>query len=205
MNMAMLAKLGWQFLTRPDLLWVQLLRNKYGDLFQECTKQNISTTWRHIRSTIPLLRACLESSNVQSSGINDVIQWRGTSSGKFTLVSAYDAQFTYVNPSVNGVWDYIWATKGPGHLNFVLWQAYRGLLLTGAFLHQRHIWSSSICDTCGHMMEDILHALQDCPWVYRLWCLLVQLVDGSFFSTTAQARIGSYLICEMYAIIRPQL
>lgn len=63
MNIAMIAKLGWKFLTEPNSLWVKVLQSKYGCLFDERKRYNTSQIWRHIKSTVPLLKAGLESSN----------------------------------------------------------------------------------------------------------------------------------------------
>lgn len=172
-NIALLAKLGWTMLTQPDVLWVRILLSKYGDLMASRTPLQTSSFWRHLRSTVPLLRAGLETSNVRDDG-GTSLTWKGTTTGKFTVASAYEIQTATTIPPTDNLWTDIWAMPGPLRLNLFLWQIYNSFLPTGACLHSRHITDDCRCDICDHGMDDILHALRDCTWMMHVWRGLVR-------------------------------
>lgn len=50
MNMALLAKLGWRLLQKPNSIWSRIMRAKYGGNVEDVTifeaKQNASHIWK---------------------------------------------------------------------------------------------------------------------------------------------------------------
>lgn len=174
MNTAMLAKLGWLILTRPDELWVQVLRNKYGHLLSSTPRRNTSALWRHIRATIPLITSCSEMiSPTGDPPFSSEFRWKATTAGNFTVASAYEELTNPDNLPHDPAWSRLWSMKGPSRLNFLLWQVYRQLLPTAYFLHRRHMQQDGSCSICQHQLEDTLHALRNCHWARAIWEQLV--------------------------------
>jgi hypothetical protein len=71
-NLALIAKLGWKFISDHDCLWVQQLRTKYikyGDFFSTSSPTNASVIWKGILQSKPLLssNACLKVSKFSIS------------------------------------------------------------------------------------------------------------------------------------------
>ncbi|GLT55081.1 hypothetical protein SLA2020_282310 [Shorea laevis] len=67
LNSALIAKLGWKFLTNQDSLWVQQFRTKYikyGDFFSTSSHSNASLIWKGILRSKALLseNVCLQVS-----------------------------------------------------------------------------------------------------------------------------------------------
>lgn len=176
----MLAKLGWLILTRPDELWVQVLRSKYGDLLSTASNRNTSALWRHIKSTVPLIVSCIETTEPTSEppSASDY-RWKPNSSGKFTVASTYEELTTPDNHPHDPAWARLWCMKGPSRLNFLLWQSYRNLLPTAEFLYSRHIQQDGRCSICKSPMEDTMHALRNCQWARDIWKQLVRSVQGN--------------------------
>lgn len=160
MNKALLAKLGWKMLTNPEALWVKVLKNKYGELLESGPKSNVSSLWRHIRSTIPLLRARLTSSNTLDDDVGTTAQWKSNASGIFTVSSAYHIA-NDSDPPNSSKWDSIWALKEPTRLNFMLWQVCHNALPVGLVLQAHHMDVDGACRVCGVTGEDVLHVLRD--------------------------------------------
>lgn len=182
MNLAMLSKLGWKILNRPDLLWVQIIMSKYGPLLQSRQKQNTSAIWWYIRSTVPLLQAGLESSNTLHDGAAEGFRWKNGQAGKFSVACAYELQISSTLPPVDKNWMLIWKLKGPGRLNLHLWRIRRNFLPTGTFLLHHHMMDTDACPVCGIAGEDGLHALRDCSWVSSFWRMLLSRAEwGRFF------------------------
>lgn len=152
------------------------------------TKSNVSLLWRHIRSIVPLLRAGLETSNSLTPDSSSLPRWRGTSSGGFTVASAYRILGESSNISTSSTWDHIWAMKGPCRLNFLLWKLCHNAIAVGKNLQKHQVASNSSCKVCGSMEEDTLHTFRDCPWARQIWTRLLRRQDlQSFcgFSDTA--------------------
>lgn len=74
MNAALLAKLGWQMLKRPERLWARLMKAKYGSILEDSNKQGVSATWRGLRTGVTLLRKGLTTSNFLHE---DMVKWVG--------------------------------------------------------------------------------------------------------------------------------
>ncbi|KAH9758495.1 putative ribonuclease H protein [Citrus sinensis] len=79
------------------------------------------------------------------------------------------------------MWSLAWSWKGPQSVRLFLWQIMHGSLKTHGELVRRHIPVSMACDRCGAPVEDILHALRDCPCIKRVWLCLVSEGDYNFF------------------------
>jgi hypothetical protein len=74
MNQALIAKLGWKFLTNQDSLWVQQFRIKYikyGDFFSTPNSAGASQVWKGIVQCKPLLHKniCLQASKFSNQPI----------------------------------------------------------------------------------------------------------------------------------------
>lgn len=168
MNLAMLSKLAWNIITRQDLLWVRVLRSKYGDLLHGHSSRNTSKLWKHIQSTLPIILEGLEGSANQVDGNNTQPRWKPTDSGKFEVRSAY--KLSMKTPTIpQPRWENIWAMRGPGRHNMLLWQICHNALPTRTFLRQRHIDMNTECMACRQQEDDTLHVLRDCSWTKQIW------------------------------------
>lgn len=74
MNSTLLSKLARKLITCPNLLWVRVLKHKYGDIILRLQVRNASQIWRIIESSLPVLTTGLEE--VQQGVDNMDKQWR---------------------------------------------------------------------------------------------------------------------------------
>lgn len=178
MNLAMLMKLGWKLITQDEVLWVKVLACKYDGLLNTRNGSNSSILWRHLRTILPVLEQNIdfsagstndgEASMVSSYDGETRVRWKGRSTGKFDVASAYIA----IRPAdhhTHSCWSKIWRMIGPRRIHHLLWQVCHNFIPTKSFLQQRKISSDGSCDICGHPDENTMHALRDCRWASRVW------------------------------------
>lgn len=63
----------------------------------------------------------------------------------------------------------VWDSKTPMKVNFFLWLAMRGRILTQENLKRRRFQLASKCLFCGENEETVMHLLIDCKEVEKLW------------------------------------
>lgn len=186
MNQAMLAKLGWKLINNVDALWVRVLRCKYGDVLQNRKRSNVSLVWRHLRSIVPFLRDGIEFCSGPSATNAPQPRWKGTSSGVFSVASAYHLLTKDTHAQTSYTWDNIWALKGPCRLNFLLWKLCHNAIPVGKNLQKHHVPQNICCQVCGHLEEDSLHTIRDCTWARQIWQLLLRRQDMHRFCSSKE-------------------
>jgi hypothetical protein len=109
---------------------------------------------------------------------HDRLIWRGTSSGVFTVRSAYHlgkelldnigGQSSTVRKDTDG-WRLIWAMDVPHTIKNFTWRACNNLLPTRENLLKRRVTKDAICPCCLLEDESICHALWSCPAARDVW------------------------------------
>lgn len=87
------AKLGWRMLIRPNQIWAQVLRHKYGDPLASIQKRsNVPQVWRGIIAGSVVLKEGIDRGPSQPEE-NEVdcanVHWKFHENGKFSTKSAY--------------------------------------------------------------------------------------------------------------------
>ncbi|KAH1074811.1 hypothetical protein J1N35_027139 [Gossypium stocksii] len=99
----------------------------------------------------------------------DRVIWARSSSGAFSIRSAYWAlKEPSWNPS-NKQWKTIWKYLGPQRVIVFLWLAVQQRLLTNSERVRMGISQSMSCALCGCAFEDLSFALRDCPSAKDVW------------------------------------
>ena len=70
---------------------------------------------------------------------------------------------------IKSFWKGILRLKVPNKVKVFLWHACSRALLTKVNLQRRRVVDNSVCDQCGCMAEDEVHALWDCVQVREGW------------------------------------
>ncbi|KAA3460126.1 reverse transcriptase [Gossypium australe] len=128
----------------------------------------------------------------------DKIIWARTESGSFTIRSAYRSikENTWRPKDEN--WKNIWKYQGPQRVRTFLWLVASQRILTNSERFRRGFGQSSACSRCGHDLEDIMHALRDCPTAKEAWLLVVPPNKQSrFFSDSMQNWLSFNLSCHI--------
>ncbi|KAJ1395189.1 Reverse transcriptase zinc-binding domain [Sesbania bispinosa] len=103
-------------------------------------------------------------------GVNDLIVWGTSLSGKYTVRDAY-SWLLHQDQTIAPVktWAWIWKLQAPESIRFMLWQAASDLLPTKVLLRNRHLCIVATCYLCHQEDEDVLHCLRDCIDAGRVW------------------------------------
>ncbi|KAG6653325.1 hypothetical protein CIPAW_05G068400 [Carya illinoinensis] len=110
----------------------------------------------------------------------DRIFWRCTSSGQFTVKSAYhllnELEDQTRGQSSNlrthqAPWTRLWNLNLPNATKTFLWRACLNALPTRANLKRRKVTEEPACPICLHSTETIEHTLWDCPSTRDVWAL----------------------------------
>ncbi|WCJ31853.1 Polynucleotidyl transferase ribonuclease H-like superfamily protein [Euphorbia peplus] len=112
-----------------------------------------------------------------TSGDSDQCFWMGTSSGIFSVKSAYELIADEVNSTTHRIWDFIWKWPGPNRIRCFLWLIAKGRILTNQERKRRHLTDEDICCRCNLHPESIIHVLRDCPIARSLWIQVLPHVD----------------------------
>ena len=70
------------------------------------------------------------------------------------------------------VWDLIWKNGAPAKVRVFAWSAARESLVTQATKNRMHMEQDPTCVLCGHAVEDVHHALVQCPHAVALWAAM---------------------------------
>ncbi|KAA3453419.1 reverse transcriptase [Gossypium australe] len=128
----------------------------------------------------------------------DRIIWACTESGSFTIRSAYRSLKENTWRPKDDNWNIIWKYQGPQRVRIFLWLVASQRVLTNSERFRRGFGQSSACSRCGHNLEDIMHALRDCPTAKKAWMLVVPLEKQSrFFSDSMQNWLSFNLSCHI--------
>ncbi|KAG8498883.1 hypothetical protein CXB51_005295 [Gossypium anomalum] len=96
-----------------------------------------------------------------------------TSTGSFSLKSAYEKVCKDTFNVKDRIWELPWKFHGPHRIRFFIWLALKHRLLTNSERLRRGFGSSSACSLCGHDYEDVVHILKDCIAARRIWDKLI--------------------------------
>jgi hypothetical protein len=108
----------------------------------------------------------------------DRIIWKGTSTGMFSVRSAYHLGMDIQrrlrgepsNPVIKSLlWKNIWAVKVPNPVKLFLWKACHNLIPTKVNLFRRRVVEDKSCPCCKREDESIIHAIWTCPGAQDVW------------------------------------
>ncbi|CAH9053737.1 unnamed protein product [Cuscuta epithymum] len=96
----------------------------------------------------------------------DEMYWRSSSTGEFSVKSAYDS---LALSQVNEDWSWLWKIRTSEKVRCFLWLVMKNKLLTNAERGKRHITEDTSCNLCNNEEETVLHILRDCPFAMAVW------------------------------------
>jgi ribonuclease HI len=145
---------------------------------------------------------------ISSTDKEDLLLWRGTKSGIFTVKSAYHMQKEVLSNSVAGgstkrenskIWKNIWSLPVPSVVRNFLWRACHNILPTRENLCRRKIIRDPLCPLCGRDRESVFHILWQCPSAMDVWTMGCRKIHKSFFPGTDFLQVveGVFTKCDM--------
>jgi hypothetical protein len=129
---------------------------------------------------------------INKYGQKDMLIWRGTPSGNFSVKSAYFMELNRKQrddgeastPSEEKeFWKDIWRLKVTNTTKNFLWRACSDIIPTKENLARKGVLEDDICEICGRESETVLHALWLCPSAQDVWgscCLKIQKMQTMY-------------------------
>jgi ribonuclease HI len=121
---------------------------------------------------------------------DDVLVWRGTAKGVFSVRSAYYMQKEVEERSkaenshggrLSVVWGKIWKFPIPNVEKNFLWSACHEILPTRANLHKCKVVENPMCPLCEREDETEAHILWNCPSAADVWSAGMRIFQKSSF------------------------
>lgn len=69
-------------------------------------------------------------------------------------------------------WNLMWKNGAPAKVRVFVWTAAQEALATQATKTHRHMEKDPTCLLCGHAVEDVHHALVQCPHAATIWAAM---------------------------------
>ncbi|KAF7834787.1 putative ribonuclease H protein At1g65750 family [Senna tora] len=104
----------------------------------------------------------------------DMIFWGLTNDGNFSVKSAYHAIAGFRHENVGSHWKFIWKWPVIQRVRSFLWLVAHERDITNLYRFNCNLSNSSLCPRCCNQVEDVLHAIRDCPEIKKLWQRLVR-------------------------------
>lgn len=112
----------------------------------------------------------------------DVVAWKCTPDGVFTVKSAYDAITGPPDNSNQQLFNLVWRWGGQERIKIVLWRLLCEALLTNQQRFRRGMAPNAKCPICNFDVECSLHALRDCSTAKKVWeSIIPDSVKQHFF------------------------
>ncbi|WCJ40291.1 DNAse I-like superfamily protein [Euphorbia peplus] len=116
----------------------------------------------------------------------DQVFWMGSSSGKFSVKSAYSMMVDDSAPSLR-MWKTIWQWPGPQRIRCFIWLVTKRRILTNPERKRRHLSDEDLCQICNLYPETITHVFRDCPFARSVWLRLLHHNEFNEFISIDEA------------------
>uniref|UniRef100_A0A2N9FBI7 Reverse transcriptase domain-containing protein n=1 Tax=Fagus sylvatica TaxID=28930 RepID=A0A2N9FBI7_FAGSY len=123
----------------------------------------------------------------------DLLWWKRSSSGTFTVRSAYGVALTLGSNNSGAesssasfqrsFWRSLWKSRVPGKVHHMVWRACTNSLPTRLNLAHRSVVSDPLCPVCLQAQEDVTHALWACPYAQDVWAMASPKLQKAATST----------------------
>ncbi|KAL9665795.1 hypothetical protein QQ045_000116 [Rhodiola kirilowii] len=178
MNLALLAKQIWRFISSPQLLVSKIYKAKYfpdTDIFCACCGVRPSFAWRGICEALEILKLGTVWESETSS-----YRWVLDGSGYLTAKSTYQAALRMEKwrkgdtseqsdqRETQRFWQTFWKMRIPNKYKVFGWRLFHDGLPTMQNLARRGCEIKNICCHCKAKGENSLHIFRDCWWTRKL-------------------------------------
>ncbi|XP_075508178.1 uncharacterized protein LOC142545090 [Primulina tabacum] len=127
--------------------------------------------WGDLGGKIPThvedkLAACILS---EEEDAGDRICWGLTSSGNFSISSAYELIMGIQNHTTDNLWGMIWKLEVPYRIRAFLWLVRHEKIMSNVERVKRGFTTSGMCVMCQNDMEDVDHIFRKCEKAREIW------------------------------------
>ncbi|XP_045802334.1 uncharacterized protein LOC123895912 [Trifolium pratense] len=177
-NLAMIAKQGWNIMTKPNTLLAKLYK---ADIFR--TPLFLSQNWVIILAML-----------------GEII-WIDNTHGQYSFNSGYKLLLNVTGKvdigSQQEDWHSLWTILAPRKTKHLLWRISKGCLPTRMRLQERRVPCPLLCPLCNHQNEDDWHVLFGCDASIqaRQAAGIVQFLEP-FLLQASSAKDAIHAICS---------
>jgi hypothetical protein len=151
--------------------------------------------------------AFIQSVPLSAMDQEDILIWRGTAKGIFTIRSAYHMEKDRevankpegsLRARNSGLWRSIWQQQLPNAEKHFLWRVCHEILPTKVSLYLRKVTMDSSCPICEKEDETVFHVLWQCPAATDVWSASCTKFQKSCFEgpNFLQVAEGMLSICD---------
>jgi ribonuclease HI/exonuclease III len=154
-------------------------------------------------------------------GHNDKLIWRATTSGVFSVRSAYHLEISRKeqlqgegsNPAKDEViWKVIWHLNIPNSARVFIWRACKNILPTKVNLKRRGVLKDDVCLFCQREPESAGHVLWECPSSRDVWAVCGRRIQKSTITGMPFKEIMEWMMgrcnkqeLELFAVIAKRI
>ncbi|KAK9032700.1 hypothetical protein V6N11_056958 [Hibiscus sabdariffa] len=122
----------------------------------------------------------------------DALSWNSTSTGIFSVASAYAHFLESVWEAIDPKWSWVWSLVVTSHIRMFIWLILKQHLMTNEEHCRRGLSSYASCPCCGCVSESIIHILRNCSPTRALWhSIIPQECQASFFTAPLESWVVS--------------
>ncbi|KAL2898047.1 hypothetical protein RDABS01_039829, partial [Bienertia sinuspersici] len=106
---------------------------------------------------------------VEDMEAGDLVYWKGSTHGKFSIKYALKIIRNEESPSSNNQWELVWRAPVQQRIRAFMWLLMHDRLMSNANRVKRRISDDPGCPRCGGPEETLLHLFRDCPIAQNIW------------------------------------
>ncbi|KAL4273826.1 hypothetical protein GQ457_13G020550 [Hibiscus cannabinus] len=171
---------------RPWLrVWSHAIANlEFNDLLQHDRQWDVS---RLSNLLLPEAVPFIIGIPPPNCATSDAFAWISTSSGIFSVASAYAHLLELAWDIIDPKWSWVWSLDVTPRIRMFIWLVLKRRLMTNEERTRRRLTLDASCPCCGYISESITHILRDCPSTRALWCsILPPDRHALFFSSSLE-------------------
>lgn len=155
----------WSLLPEPLVKYAfstaeHILHARVSNLRNPTRGWNFSLLNRHLHPEVIRQIALVQPPN--PSGDDDVLVWRPSSDGNFSIKSAYKAMVSQKDQANDSIWFKIWKWPAYEKIKYFLWKAAWDRLLFNSNYIEGNAHSQCICTFGCNIPDSSIHILRDC-------------------------------------------
>ncbi|XVE66798.1 hypothetical protein DITRI_Ditri08aG0108200 [Diplodiscus trichospermus] len=135
--------------------------------------------------------------------MSDGIYWSETSSGNFSIKTAYGLLQEEGSLEENALWNRVWKIQVPNRIRSFLWLIVHKRIMCNAERVRRGFTANGICEMCKEHIEDVNHLVRECSSVSYMWRHFLQasefqLQQGLDFDDWLMRNLNGVVKCDFF-------
>uniref|UniRef100_A0A6N2KYB2 Reverse transcriptase zinc-binding domain-containing protein n=1 Tax=Salix viminalis TaxID=40686 RepID=A0A6N2KYB2_SALVM len=117
----------------------------------------------------------------RQDALEDTMIWDKSVNGRFTVKTAYMVREEDETIERDPIWRIIWKWKGMERIRMFIWTVAHNAIMTNEMRWRRRISDNKCCSDCVNEVENLTHALRDCPKARKIWEVFLKVEERELF------------------------